>query len=74
MRRHINETTKGIPLHGKTSYDVQIVKIGSPVRPVRVTDQKGKTKSEEKPYCGKLHCVLAQTTQVIGSKSSFAWQ
>jgi len=48
-------SAKGTSLGRKMSYDVQIVKIGPPVRPVRVTKRpKKKERQRQKPNSGKL--------------------
>jgi len=52
MGKHINETPKGTCLWGKTSYDVYIIKIDLPVRPVHVT--KRPKRQRKKPNRGKL--------------------
>jgi len=53
VRRYINRTPKGTSLHEKTSYDVLLVKIGPPVRPVHVTYFEIKKRQRKKPYIGK---------------------
>jgi len=59
---------RGTSLHGKTSYDVLMVKIDPPVWTVHVPNKP--KKDRKKPYCGNW--LFAQTTDVIRLKYRLA--
>ena len=54
MGSNINETPKGTSLGRKTSYDIQIVKMGPPVRPVRVTKRPKRDYERNQMYSRNL--------------------
>jgi len=61
--RHINETPKGTSFGRTTSYDIQIVKIGPPVRPVPKRPKKERKTKKHKG--GKLG--IRRDHPVVGS-------